>query len=715
MAVAFDVATTSLRTDTSDPYNWTHTPSGTPRGIVVAVSHQIDSAYITGITYGGVAMSQIGLSKDLGGEPGRVWLWFLGSGIPTGAQTVSADLSSGVATDILFVSISLTATGDTEVIDSEDANPAGTNIANPQATLSYAGRTSIAFSALHSGLPNVTDAALLTGMTAVASQDWGVAITRIDRQTTPGTSDFTIGYTSASDDVGMFAAAITQVVGGGSPQDITSPALLGGVSLHNPTVLPGAVTTSPARLGVAALLSPQVVPGVVAVLPSLLGTASLLTPTRIKSPYASYVLGLKNSDLLSYIRLGEPSGTTFTAEVGPNGVYTGTPTLGVAGLIDNDGDTAVYFNGDGIADTDNTVGGGSSTGTAVAIWAKFDSPVTDGDHVFFRWDLRATGFGYHWFGVNVASGVVTPRWEYYDGTADRTVSFATWTPDTAIHSWVAVHDFSTETVKLYIDGTLHDTVDVSANGVAVPVRTTRGLVIGRYVDGDATGFEGTLDEFSLWKNTLTAGEITDLHVAGAGLTLSVSPSLLGTTTLYSPTILRGAIFTTPSRLGVATLHSPSLSVGSVSVAPARLGVASLFAPQLSVGAASVTLPVLGGASLLSPAQIRLSVAVLSVLGIATLHAPVVVPGAALVVPARLGTATLLSPQLIATSSFVSVALLGGTSLFSPVISAGSVGILPDVLGGAELFIPVLSGATSFIGGLSTSHVLLGSVGVEHEA
>lgn len=53
MALAFDAATESIRTGVEDPYTFTHTPVGTPRGIAVSIVYNSGSELISGVTYGG--------------------------------------------------------------------------------------------------------------------------------------------------------------------------------------------------------------------------------------------------------------------------------------------------------------------------------------------------------------------------------------------------------------------------------------------------------------------------------------------------------------------------------------------------------------------------------------------------------------------------------------------------------------------------------------
>src|SRR5574342_58248 len=88
MAVALDA--TSTKTLTTGSSTWTHTPSGTPKGVlVVIVTNEIIAS--GSMTYGGVNMTHVSESpaRSVGSEDGSVHIFFLGSNVPTGAQTVS--------------------------------------------------------------------------------------------------------------------------------------------------------------------------------------------------------------------------------------------------------------------------------------------------------------------------------------------------------------------------------------------------------------------------------------------------------------------------------------------------------------------------------------------------------------------------------------------------------------------------------------------------
>jgi hypothetical protein len=208
VTVAFDFATESIRTATTDPWTFSHTPAGTPRAVVVALINYTSSTdQIAGVTYGGVALAKIKENVDTSGEQTNTQLWFLGTGIPTGAQTVSVDLTSATGDDFMMCCLTFTGAANCFVKDTDGISE---DIQNPQVTLQYGGKSCLSVCALGGGLSNVTDYTLVASMSAVHDNDSGNEIQRVDRQTTAGTSDFTIGYTAgSSDDVSFAALAIS--------------------------------------------------------------------------------------------------------------------------------------------------------------------------------------------------------------------------------------------------------------------------------------------------------------------------------------------------------------------------------------------------------------------------------------------------------------------------------------------------------------------------
>ena len=216
LAVNFDTSAEVQRTATTDPQTWTHTPGTNPNGIVVAVVHGTTSTdHVSTMTYGGVSMTRAVTAVDTSTETGRADLWFLGSSIPTGPQTVSVDLASATTDDIHFVSISLYTddASNMEVIDTDLINE---NATNPSVTLNYSGRTAIAIAALYGG--GASPAAFVPNANCSAVQDFAIAAfySTVIRQTTPGTADFAIGGTAVADDVAYVAIAVAKVIAGGA-------------------------------------------------------------------------------------------------------------------------------------------------------------------------------------------------------------------------------------------------------------------------------------------------------------------------------------------------------------------------------------------------------------------------------------------------------------------------------------------------------------------
>src|SRR3989304_6406980 len=90
-AVAHDAASESHAGTTGSTnqasFPWPHTPAGTPRGVLVNVFTRSATQTVTGVTYGGVAMTAVagGVAVDTGGEPGRGDAFFLGAAVPPGA------------------------------------------------------------------------------------------------------------------------------------------------------------------------------------------------------------------------------------------------------------------------------------------------------------------------------------------------------------------------------------------------------------------------------------------------------------------------------------------------------------------------------------------------------------------------------------------------------------------------------------------------------
>ena len=167
-------------------------------------------------------MTRVNTASDTVTEPGRSYAYFLGASIPTGIQTISMSYNTGTVESGHAVCCTQTAGADTAVAVSGVAQE---NQANPQIVLDSGADSALRYCHIYSGLVGPASLTILSGMTAIHNHDFGPACDLTDRQTSPSTGSFTIGYTAASDDVAMVAFAIKEVtaVAGSAVRPIDMP------------------------------------------------------------------------------------------------------------------------------------------------------------------------------------------------------------------------------------------------------------------------------------------------------------------------------------------------------------------------------------------------------------------------------------------------------------------------------------------------------------
>lgn len=193
-------------------FTWTHTPVGTPRGVLVYVYTISATKTVTGVTYGGVAMTEVagGAAVDTANEPGRIDTFFLGSGIPTGAKAIVVSRTNN-ATIMYASAVTQTAATDTEIylpgivllqnngtfaVQSVDDGGTGVN--------------SIRYAAGYSGGASVLVAG--TGSTVLNSIDFGAYTVTTARETTAGQGARNVGFAYAtSDDRAAVHLAIREI------------------------------------------------------------------------------------------------------------------------------------------------------------------------------------------------------------------------------------------------------------------------------------------------------------------------------------------------------------------------------------------------------------------------------------------------------------------------------------------------------------------------
>lgn len=216
--VAFDAASeshTGATGSTSEAsFSWTHTPSGTPKGVAVITMTNANADDITSITYGGTSMSDTTCtSNDTSGEAGNTQVWFLGSSVPTGAQSVVVTRTNN-ADEIYAASISVTATGDTSTTGCVTVNEGFGATSESNVDDSSPGSNSLRIAGITSGYSaGPTPGANSTLAIAI---DYGSRTSATVYETTAGQGSRPVGFAEAvNDDRAISHIAITDTGGGG--------------------------------------------------------------------------------------------------------------------------------------------------------------------------------------------------------------------------------------------------------------------------------------------------------------------------------------------------------------------------------------------------------------------------------------------------------------------------------------------------------------------
>lgn len=217
------------------------------------------------------------------------------------------------------------------------------------------------------------------------------------------------------------------------------------------------------------------------------------------APTPGYSLAVLALDPVAYWRLGEASGTVAVDEMGANnGTYVNAPTLGAAGLLTGDPNTAVTFDGTTqYATVPDAAALDYGDVFTLAVWARNSVAVTGNECLINK------GLGTGSLYVTAGNVLTLDK-----GATARLVASTSSFSVNAPHFLVATK--AGATVKLYIDGV--DVTGVVTN--ATMIDTATQLAIGS--EQSANSFNGTLDEPAIWNRALTAAEIANLHAIGTG-------------------------------------------------------------------------------------------------------------------------------------------------------------------------------------------------------
>lgn len=210
MAIALDSSGTPASQGTS--FSFLHTPVGTVRAVIVTVNQQTGSTdEVTSVTYGGVACSRVSALFKTTGETGAIYVYFLGSSIPAGPQTVAINVN-GTGSAKRPTVWAFTAGQDTS-IKTSDSTINSDSLANPSVTLALGGLTCWCGIEFLSGQDSTASITPLANWTATLTQQWGATQCGGSyRYNTISNVDVTAGWTQTADDATMIAFAIQEGV-----------------------------------------------------------------------------------------------------------------------------------------------------------------------------------------------------------------------------------------------------------------------------------------------------------------------------------------------------------------------------------------------------------------------------------------------------------------------------------------------------------------------
>lgn len=203
-AVAFDVGSeshTGISGSISEAsFSWTHTPSGTPRGVLVFVMNNGSASdLVSQVTYGGTALTEVaeGVAVDSAGEIGRVSTFFLGTGISAGAQTVAVTRTNNTV-EMYAVAMTVTAAANTSATGYMLLQEDGT-LAEQSVDDGSPGTNSMRFAGLFTGHNQVTtDVSVGANSTAIHDIDFGGQGVMAVRETTAGQGARSVGFSAAT-------------------------------------------------------------------------------------------------------------------------------------------------------------------------------------------------------------------------------------------------------------------------------------------------------------------------------------------------------------------------------------------------------------------------------------------------------------------------------------------------------------------------------------
>lgn len=261
---------------------------------------------------------------------------------------------------------------------------------------------------------------------------------------------------------------------------------------------------------------------------TLYHAATTRSAYSIASMYPSHYQSCLDDAPVRYHRLGEAAGTTMY-DYGTNtahGTYNGGFTLGVSGAMSLfDADKAVTFNG--------TTGYGSmptlelyGRSFTIEFWFNASAAPSINQDIFSAHSAFVANQAFYIRYNDTGNGLISANFYSGASVSSGAISVSTW------YFITITYDSITSTLSLYTNGTL----TASTTSAGPYSGTSPTLTLASY-PAAGTFTKGTLDEFKLYLNSLSATAVSNHYSSAANyfgvLMTSLLPGSLGTLTYSS--------------------------------------------------------------------------------------------------------------------------------------------------------------------------------------
>lgn len=296
--------------------------------------------------------------------------------------------------------------------------------------------------------------------------------------------------------------------------------------------------------------------------PVMTATASALTPDRVGSK-GEYYFTVMEDNPVNYFRLGEASGTTAD-DIGSRNfdiTYYNSPTLGAAGVLNDDPDTAVLLDGvdDYIRDATNRSGYDSGPPYSIEVWAYQDTVLNTGSSEV----VYSTGD----YGILIGTLTEGSGWQLKIGNSSNV-----WFVDTTIASTYERAKWYMLTLTVdasnnwyfYVNGTQAASGNNTNLGNSRPykyvgtVSSNRPIGFGRDMGAASFYWTGKLDEASIYTAALSAARVQAHYDAATQADISIAAPV-STATADAPAPAVGAPYLT-AVTATATSSAPAPTV-----------------------------------------------------------------------------------------------------------------------------------------------------------